>query len=164
MPHIVISEQKTSPCCVSGWRFAPRGRGEHPPRALHCSSRSPKLILLLSSDGKSKPGSQSNYCPGCLLCCLSGASPGDKAKQGRNNLCCPSIPTFQTGVPHSHLDKRKLKRVHKSRGSAGTAFGSDVPAAGMTGQSCLWDFPLGGFVLLFFIKSPGKGKVEQDDF
>lgn len=145
MPHILISEQKTSPYCVVWMEVCTQGKsraGSILTRALpelHCSSRSPKLSLLLSSDGKSKSGSQSNYCLGCLLCSLSGASPALQSRarrqsnQGRNKLCCPSPPPSKLEFLISQLEKRKLKGFPKSRAS--------VPAAGMAGQGLVWDFP-----------------------
>lgn len=123
---------------------------------LHCSSRSPKPSLLLSTDGKSKSGSQSNYCLGCLLCSLSGASPAlqsrarrqSKSRQEQTLLSIPPPPKLEFLI--SHLDKRKLKGFTKSRVSASTAFGSDVPAAGMAGQGLVWDFPPHWFCFAFF--------------
>lgn len=140
----------------------------------HSSSRSSKLILLLSSDGKWKSGSQSNYCPDCLLCSLLGASPAiqsrprrqSKSRQEQPLLFKPtqSIPTpantFQTWeFLISHLEKRKLRRVSKSRACKSTAFGSDVPAAGMIGQGLVWDYP--PLVVLFCFFSMGTLAKER---
>lgn len=148
MPHILISEQKISLYCVFGGKFAPKRRGESilssalpEQHCQHPSSRSPKLILLLS---KSKPGSQSNYCPDCLLCSFQEpaqpfrADQGDKSRQEQPLLSNSIHPlTFQTWeFLISHLEKRKLERVYES-----TALGSDVPAAGMIAQGLVWDFP-----------------------
>lgn len=96
---------------------------------------------------------------------LSRADQGDRANQGRNNLCCPTQPiptpasTFQTWELFiSHLEKRKLKRVSKSRACESTAFGSDVPAAGTIEQGLVWDFPPRWFCFAFFQLQPWQRK------
>lgn len=151
MPHILISEQKVNPCCVSGWRFAPEGRGEQgassPESCLSSTAstrpqghpnRSSCSAAMANQSQGAKAITAQIVCPAPFQepAQLSRADQGDRANQGRNNLCCPtqSIPTsastFQTWeLLISHLEKRKLKRVSKSRACESTAFGSDVPAA-----------------------------------
>lgn len=80
---------------------------------------------------------------------LFRADQGDRANQGRNNL---QPLTFQTGGPFFTVEKRKLKRVHKSRASESTALGSDVCAAGMTAQGLGWDFPPQWLCFAFFFQ------------
>lgn len=92
-----------SPYCVSGWRFAPKGRGEqgasspescpsstastHPQGHPNWSSCS--AVMASESQGARAIIAQ-------IVCSapfwepaqLSRADQGDRANQGRNNLCC----------------------------------------------------------------------------
>lgn len=108
--------------CTQGKRRA----GSILTQCQHWCSRSPRLILLLSRDGKSKSGSQSNYCLGCLLCSQPSSSEQpmetEQIKAGTTSIFPPS----HLEVLISHWTKRKLKRVSKSRASESPAFGSDV--------------------------------------
>lgn len=96
---------------------------------------------------------------------LSRADQGDRANQGRNNLCCPtqSIPTpastFQTWeLLISHLEKRKLKKSFQEQSLWKHSLWERCASCRTIGQGLVWDFPPGWFCFAFFQLQPWQRK------
>lgn len=114
------------------------------------SSRSPKAILLLSRDGKSKSGSQSNYCLACLLCSQPSSSEQPKETEQMEAETTSISPPSKLQFLISHWRKGTLKESTRAEPlKAQPKFGSDVPAAAMTAQGLVWDFPPQWFCFAF---------------
>lgn len=138
---------------------------EHPHPVLpeqHCQqwpSRSPKLILLLSRGGKSKSGSQSNYCLGCLLCCQPCSSEQTKEteqiKAGTTSNPSPS----RLEVLISQWRKGSLKEFTRAEPLKAQPLGVMCELQEWQHRAWVGISPLNGFVLLFFsITALAKGR------
>lgn len=136
--------------CTQGKRRA----GSILTQCQHWCSRSPRLILLLSRDGKSKSGSQSNYCLGCLLCSQPSSSEHTKETEQIKAGTTSIFPPSQLEVLISHWRKGSLKEFPKAEPLKAQPLGVMCELQEWQHRAWVGISPLSAFVLLFFQLQP----------